>query len=261
MSSEPKPVSTAAASRNREPGTSRSNREPGTNRKPDWARIDTVCLDMDGTVLDLEFDNHFWLELLPQRYAERHGLSLDDTLERLRPRFAAKQGTLAWYCVDHWSAELALDLPAMKQELRGRIRFLPGALEFLEAVRATGRRLLLTTNAHPISLAIKSAETSLAGRFDALVSSHEYGAPKESSQFWARLVETHAIDPSRTLFVDDSEAVLDAARAAGVAEVWRILRPDSTRPSRALLGPGERAVDALAELSPPAGVYSVSRPG
>ena len=40
-----------------------------------WPDIDTVLLDMDGTLLDLHFDNHFWLELLPQRYAELHGIS------------------------------------------------------------------------------------------------------------------------------------------------------------------------------------------
>ncbi len=34
---------------------------------PAWSRIDVVCLDMDGTVLDLRFDNRFWLEMLPRR--------------------------------------------------------------------------------------------------------------------------------------------------------------------------------------------------
>ncbi|HBT55971.1 MAG TPA: haloacid dehalogenase, partial [Pseudomonas sp.] len=30
-----------------------------------WNAIDTVLLDMDGTLLDLHFDNHFWLEHMP----------------------------------------------------------------------------------------------------------------------------------------------------------------------------------------------------
>ena len=34
---------------------------------PDWSCIEVVCLDMDGTVLDLHFDNLFWLEVLPRR--------------------------------------------------------------------------------------------------------------------------------------------------------------------------------------------------
>ena len=34
---------------------------------PEWSRIDVVCLDMDGTVLDLHFDNHFWQTHVPRR--------------------------------------------------------------------------------------------------------------------------------------------------------------------------------------------------
>jgi putative hydrolase of the HAD superfamily len=206
---------------------------------------------MDGTVLDLDFDNHFWLELLPRRYAERHGLGLEETRARLRPRFAARQGTLEWYCVDHWSEELDLDLAALKHELRDRIRYLPGAREFLDAVRALGgRRLLLTTNAHPISLAIKAEVTGLAAHFDELVSSHEFGVPKEAAEFWPRLAAAHAVDPARTLFVDDSPAVIGAARTAGIAQVWRVLQPDSTLPPRADRIDGEQVVHALAELAP-----------
>ena len=45
------------------------------NKVPDWENIETVLLDMDGTLLDLHFDNHFWLQHVPVCYAEKHGLS------------------------------------------------------------------------------------------------------------------------------------------------------------------------------------------
>jgi 5'-nucleotidase len=32
----------------------------------DWNNIDTVLLDMDGTLLDLAFDSQFWLQDVPQ---------------------------------------------------------------------------------------------------------------------------------------------------------------------------------------------------
>ena len=37
----------------------------------DWNAINTVLLDMDGTILDLHFDNYFWKEYVPQKYAEK----------------------------------------------------------------------------------------------------------------------------------------------------------------------------------------------
>lgn len=199
-------------------------------RRPDWDRIDTVCLDMDGTVLDQRFDNLFWLEVLPRRWAEAQGLPQAEGTAELMRRFAARRGTLEWYCVDHWSEDLGLDLAALKHDLRHEIRYLDGAVDFLGRVRALGKRLLLTTNAHPISLAVKNGQTGLGRHFDELISSHEFGAPKESQAFWARLEQAHGVVPSRALFVDDSVPVIAAARAAGVAYVYQVLQPDSTRP-------------------------------
>lgn len=64
-----------------------------------WSAIDTVLLDMDGTLLDLHFDNHFWLEHLPQRYAERNGLSRTEADAVLEPLFREHAGQLNWYCL------------------------------------------------------------------------------------------------------------------------------------------------------------------
>lgn len=47
----------------------------------DWAQINTVLLDMDGTLLDLHFDNTFWLYTIPQHYASRNQLSLQEANE------------------------------------------------------------------------------------------------------------------------------------------------------------------------------------
>jgi putative hydrolase of the HAD superfamily len=214
---------------------------------PDWGAIRTVCLDMDGTVLDLHFDNAFWLEALPRRWGEARGLDLPAAFAELKPRFDAKRGTLDWYCIDHWSEELDFDIAALKAEMREHIRYLPGAIEFLDAVRALGKRLLLTTNAHPISLGVKNRVTGLERHFDELVSSHEFGIPKEQAEFWARLGQSHDVVPAETLFVDDSAAVLQAARKAGVRQVYQVLVPDSTQPPRAAL-PGFAAIRGLGEL-------------
>jgi len=78
----------------------------------DWKGIRTVFVDMDGTLLDLHFDNHFWHEHVPLRYGERHGLSTEAARGQLLPRFRAMEGSLQWYCLDHWSRELELDILA-----------------------------------------------------------------------------------------------------------------------------------------------------
>lgn len=189
---------------------------------------------MDGTLLDLRFDNYFWRELVPERFAELRGISPAVAREELAPRFAARQGTLEWYCTDFWTREIGFDVAGLKHEAREHIRFLPGAVSFLESVRGSGRRLVLITNAHHDSLRIKAAQTGLAAYFDLLISSHSYGFPKENAQFWRELDAGLVYGADQALFVDDSLPVLQAARAHGIAQVFAVARPDSTEPSRAI---------------------------
>lgn len=198
----------------------------------DWEEVDTVLLDMDGTLLDLHFDNYFWLELIPERFSLRHGLRLDVARARLSERFAAKQGTLDWYCTDYWSRELQFDVAALKREVCAHIRFLPGAEQFLRQVRDAGLQVVLVTNAHSDTLAIKHAQTGVMGLVDAACTSHRYGVPKEHPEFWLKLQADMGFEPAQTLFVDDSLAVLRAARNYGIGQVVAIARPDSTQPPR-----------------------------
>jgi putative hydrolase of the HAD superfamily len=212
----------------------------------DWARIETVLLDLDGTLLDLAFDNYFWRTRVPEAWARTRSMSPEQALAELQPRFSAREGTLDWYCIDYWSRELELDIAALKHVDAHRIRWLPGAREFLGRVRALGKRLVLVTNAHPTTLAIKDARTQVISHFDAGFSSHTFGAPKEQVRFWVELAKVEQFDPARCLFVDDSLPVLRAARAAGIGLIYAVQRPDSSAPAR--LQPEFPAVDAVSEL-------------
>lgn len=223
------------------------DRPPAEFEAPAWGSIESVCLDMDGTLLDLRFDNYFWLEVVPQRYGEVHGVPAAVAREQLLPRIDAWRGRLEWYCVDHWTSELGIDIEALKVEVREHIRFLPGSEQFLERLGSLGKRRLLTTNAHPKALAVKDGQTGIGRYFDALISSHVVGVAKESPEFWTRLGAAHAIEPARTLFVDDSPPVLRAARDAGIRWIYQVLQPDSTRPPRAPV-PGISGIERLSQL-------------
>ena len=213
-----------------------------------WADIEWVLLDMDGTVLDLAFDNFFWQELVPARYAAQHGHTLEEARALLAPHFSREFGQLNWYCLDFWSRTTGLDLTALKSEVRHRVAILAGSLDFLAAVRASGRHLWLVTNAHPESWRIKMEQTGLAGAFDRIIDAHAIGAPKETAEFWQRLMQRHPFLRERTLFVDDSLPVLRAAQAFGIGAIRAVLKPDSSLPARS---PANiPAIDALSDLLP-----------
>jgi 5'-nucleotidase len=215
----------------------------------DWPSIDTVLLDMDGTLLDLHFDNHFWSSHVPARYAAKRGLSPEAAGEELRARYHARAGSLDWYSVDYWEAELELDIMRLKEEVAHLIAVHPGVTDFLGAVRDAGKRLLLVTNAHHRSVALKMARTGLTPHFDAIVTSHELGLPKEDRGFWARLRSREPFEPERTLLVDDSLPVLDSAKDYGIRHLLAVLRPDSRLPCKPT-APYE-AISGFEEIRPP----------
>lgn len=199
----------------------------------DWNAIDTVLLDMDGTLLDLHFDSHFWLEHLPQRYVELHKLDAHHA-DTLRSRIIGEQGTLNWYSLAYWSRELGVDVVALKREVQHLIGLRGDALDFLKWLKKAHPRVVLATNADRESLALKLPLTGLEGYLDAIVSSADVGVAKEAPEFWFALQDIEPFEPARTLFIDDNPAVLESAREYGIRYLLGIKQPDSQRPEREL---------------------------
>jgi len=211
-----------------------------------WSDIDTLLLDMDGTLLDLAFDNFFWLDLVPEEFARANGLSLESARAAVESRTQAIAGTLPWYCLDHWTRELGLDIAGLKRTHRERIRYLPRAREFVEHARGFGKRLILVTNAHQVTLTIKCAQTGLDTLMDVVVSAHDFGVEKEQPRFWQAFVAEHGVSPGRSLLIEDNLTVLTAAQTVGIEHTIAVSRPDSTQAQRPVAG--FRAVAGVSEL-------------
>ncbi|MDX3772730.1 GMP/IMP nucleotidase [Chromatiaceae bacterium AAb-1] len=197
-----------------------------------WAEIDTVLLDMDGTLLDLHFDNYFWLHHLPARWAEISGISAAEASQQLKAEYAALTGKLEWYCLDYWERRLQLPITELKREVMHKIQMRNDTPAFLNALKQSGRDIILLTNAHPASLALKAECTDLDQYISHQISTHEFGTTKETQSLWQQLQQRLGFDKQRTLFVDDSLPILDAAREFGIKHLLAVANPDSQQPAR-----------------------------
>ncbi len=198
----------------------------------DWQNIDTVLLDMDGTLLDLNYDTSFWLDHLPAIWAQKNNVDLEQGRARFAPIFVEHAGTLNWYCIDFWSRELGLEVMDYKRDLAHKIRYRDTAEAFLARCRKETNDVRLITNAHRKTLDLKNEITQINRYFDQTLCSHELNRPKEDLLFWPALDELQPFDPERTLFIDDNESVLEAAHAYGIKHLYSILEPDSRRPRK-----------------------------
>ena len=200
----------------------------------DWSKISTVLLDMDGTILDLHFDNHFWLHHLPQRYSELHSVNLAEAKKLLLEHYQRVEGTIDWYCLDYWAEQTQLSITDLKREVQHLIQLRSDAHDFLCALKSSGRDIVLVTNAHPASLALKIERTQLDKYFDTLYSTHEFGVTKESQLLWQRLQEKHGFILENTLFVDDNITILNSAKKYGFEHLLAVANPDSQQDSRVI---------------------------
>lgn len=213
-----------------------------------WNEIDTVLLDMDGTLLDLHFDNHFWLEHLPLKYAEHHGMAQSEALDKLSQQMASKVGQLEWYCLDYWSELTGLPIAQLKHNVSHKIQFRPHVPDFLDAVRKAGKRSVIVTNAHRDSVALKMHHTGLDTMVDRVISSHDYGYAKEDQQFWHSLSQDEGFENSRAVLIDDSLAVLESAKRFGIGHLMCIYEPDSQKPKRKITD--FHSIDLFSDVMP-----------
>ena len=211
----------------------------------DGQNIDDVLLDMDGTLLDLHYDSTFWLKNIHSIVSSFTGEPEEIIRARFHTELAKHEGTLTWYCTDHWAEFFGIDLIEAKKQLAHLIRFRPHAARFLNALKPLPLRTLVATNAHPDVIALKLDVLPLKELVDGIVSSHQYGVAKENAGFWLALFDEYSIDPRRTLFADDSPRVLEAADRAGIREVIEIRHPNLAEPPRSTWKQGINDFDII----------------
>ncbi|RUM34588.1 MAG: haloacid dehalogenase [Desulfobulbus sp.] len=213
-----------------------------------WDKIETVMLDMDGTLLDKHFDDYFWEVYVPEHYSLLHNISVNEAKKQLLEKYRRVESTLEWTDLEYWSHELGLDIAELKMRINHLIGVHPYVIEFLEFCLKTGKKLYLITNAHSKTLSIKLEQTSIGPWFDRVVCAEEVGCAKEDHKFWIRLQEILSYDPRTTLLADDTEKVLRSAASINIAHLIFVARSSSRQPVR--YSPDYPSIDFFKELIP-----------
>ena len=141
---------------------------------------------------------------------ERGEVSRKEFLDRVRPILNHASDA---EIVEAWNAMLShIDL---------------STFEYLDKLRPRYRTYILsninTYHAEWVAKAMRSAssEQDISQYFDHVFYSHEIGHRKPENRAWQIIVEQKGIDPKKTLFIDDKEINIEAAKALGfIALHW-----------------------------------------
>src|SRR3972149_9933123 len=192
-----------------------------------WNAIETVLLDMDGTLLDKYFDDYFWEHLMPEEYAKKYNLNISEAKQQLLSRSKQEEGKLTWTDLDYWSKEFDIDIPALKEQIHHLIAVHPHVEEFLQFLQKGDKRIHLVTNAHYKTLDLKLKKTEIGKYFDSVVCAFDIGLPKEENAFWEKAAKVIRFNKETTMLVDDTENVLISARDYGMGHIIFKARPSS----------------------------------
>jgi len=219
-----------------------------SNLKIDWNQIDTILLDLDGTLLDLNFDLEFWLEYIPEIYSKKNNIKLEDAKKLVISMINSQEGKLTWYCLDYWEEQLNLDIMKLKGDISHLIQVHDHALNFLQTVKKHNKRIYLVTNAHRKRIKLKMNSSGLNDYFDEIISSHDYGAPKQEQKFWEELSDQISLNKERAIFFDDSLDVLESASTFKIKNIIAISKPSTQIPKKNV--PGFINIENFMEITP-----------
>ena len=197
-----------------------------------WDEVSTVLLDMDGTLLDLHFDDYFWQVQLPLKWGERNGMDAETAKKKLIPIFQNTEGTLPWYCLDFWSEQLDMDVFEINKGIEHLIQPRPYVEEFLEFLGSIKKNIVLVTNSHEKFISLKMEQTGLDCHFDHMFNAHSFGSPKEDVLFWEKLTDELCFAEDTTVLIDDNLQVLRSAQQYGIRHLLSIAQPSSQAPVR-----------------------------
>ena len=201
-----------------------------------WNSIETFFLDMDGTLLDLSYDNYFWHEYIPALYSKKNGITTQEGKRIFEKLYKNKQNTIEWYSIGYWSEVLKIDLKLEILKTKNQIKVFDGTIDLLIKLKRHKIKICLLTNCPREMLNIKMTQTKLWGYFDKIISSEDCGYIKESDEFWSYLNKNIEYNIKKTVFIDDNQNVLKYSKKNGIQNIYCIDFPDSKKDRQIING-------------------------
>ncbi len=191
------------------------NKEKGMNMI-NWNEINIVLLDMDGTLLDDHYERMFWDNMLPDMFAEKHKINIEDSKKELQKIYNKHIGTNKWGDIDFWEKELDMELWNIRYQISHLLKLHPHTINFLEFLKKQNKKVFMVTAAPMNDIDFKFKHTKLEKYFIKIYTEIDIGYSKHDIKFWEALKKLTTFDNDSTLLAEDNEGILKIAKIFGI---------------------------------------------
>ena len=203
-----------------------------------------ILSDLDGVILNLDYDIKFWESWLPEHVASQSNQSLEETKAKIQAEIDTQRGTLNFYDLNYWDDLLNIDCMKVIKEQEEKCSYLEGSYEALQRLSTLKNPKHILTNGDPRLQEYKAEIQNFLEFFDSIFYSMHAGYPKERREFWALARHNLNLNFEDAIFIDDNFKVVTAAAKAGIKQVvW--ITPGKNR----ILQNGVETFPSLADLA------------
>ena len=178
-----------------------------------------ILSDLDGVILNLDYDIKFWESWLPEHVANQSNQNLEEIKIKIQAEIDTQRGTLNFYDLNYWDDLLNVDCMEIIREQEEKCSFLEGSYEALQRLSTLKNPKYILTNGDPRIQEYKAETQNFLEFFNSIFYSMHVGYPKESKEFWTLARHNLNLDFEDTIFIDDDLKVVTAAAKAGIKQV------------------------------------------
>ena len=180
-----------------------------------------ISFDVDGTLVDLEYNDLIWFKEIPELVARKKKISFEKSLKFVHEEYAKLgEHNLNWYDINYWISYFGIEISPDKifEKYEPQVKIYPEVISLLEELKK--KYILIVITAMPREFLIpkmKNLEKYFKFSFSALSDFKEL----KNSEIYSKISKALKVPPKQILHIGDHwEFDYLAARKAGVNAIY-----------------------------------------
>jgi len=168
-----------------------------------------ISFDLDGTLVDKNFDDALWFQEIPKLYSEKHGVSFQEAWNHCTSCYdGLGDQDLRWYDIDYWleKFEIGADSSRLIDDLSHTIKLFDDSVPVLEFLKNKGFKLVVISNANRKFLDVKMRAEGMNYFFSRVFSvTSDFQQVKKTKDVYLEICKQLGVKPEDLVHVGDHE--------------------------------------------------------